>query len=128
MAIIAIRGGICCCLTVHGNPQNGAIAAIKVSLGGLFVKLMNQHFVSRMIANHSQAIQGLYHNTMFHYQFLLFGEIATISRTQYTEDCELKLARWFEPSTISMSDLRDSFGCLPILGGHLLLSDVLPTI
>ena len=65
---------------------------------------------------------------MFKYQFLLFGEIATITRTQQTGDCELKLARWFEYSTISLSDLRDAFGCLPILGGHLLLSDVVPTI
>jgi hypothetical protein len=65
---------------------------------------------------------------MFKYQFLLFGEVATITRSFSTEDCELKLARWFEPSTISIRDFRDSFGCLTILGGHLLLSDVLPTV
>jgi hypothetical protein len=62
----------------------------------------------------------------FQHQFLVFGEIATLTRYA-SGTVELQLARWSEPSEVELTEIREAFGSASLVQlPHLALVDVLP--
>jgi hypothetical protein len=65
-------------------------------------------------------------NPPFLHQFLVFGEVAALTR-HTSGIVELQLARWSEPSEVKLPDMREAFGSASLVQfPHLTLVDVLP--